>query len=76
MSACNWFSVILPAEVEHFRPGEFLIATSMLWHWSLRLQRTEWGGIADDRFRSSGFFRVAERNGVFWLVDPDEPITR
>jgi hypothetical protein len=35
------------------------------------LQRTKWGGIADDCFRSSGFFRVAERNGVFWLVDPD-----
>jgi hypothetical protein len=35
------------------------------------LQRTKWGGIADDRFRGSGFFRVDERNGVFWLVDPD-----
>ena len=45
--------------------------TLLLWHWSLRLQRTKWGGIADDCFRSSGFFRVAERNGVFWLVDPD-----
>jgi hypothetical protein len=35
------------------------------------LQRTKWGGIADDCFRGSGFFRVDERNGVFWLVDPD-----
>jgi agarase len=35
------------------------------------LQRTKWGGIADDGFRGSGFFRVDERNGVFWLVDPD-----
>ena len=35
------------------------------------MQRTKWGGIADDRFRGSGFFRVDERNGVFWLVDPD-----
>jgi agarase len=35
------------------------------------LQRTKWGGIADDCFRGSGFFRVDERDGVFWLVDPD-----
>jgi hypothetical protein len=35
------------------------------------LQRTKWGGIVDDRFRGSGFFRVDERDGVFWLVDPD-----
>ena len=40
-------------------------------HWGFRLQRTKWGGIADDCFRGSGFFRVDERNGVFWLVDPD-----
>ena len=35
------------------------------------MQRTKWGGIADDRFRGSGFFRVDERDGVLWLVDPD-----
>jgi agarase len=35
------------------------------------LQRTRWGGIADDCFRGSGFFRVGERDGIFWLVDPD-----
>jgi hypothetical protein len=35
------------------------------------LQRTKWGGIADNRFRGSGFFRVDECDGVFWLVDPD-----
>jgi hypothetical protein len=35
------------------------------------LQRTKWGGIVDDCFRGSGFFRVDERDGVFWLVDPD-----
>jgi agarase len=35
------------------------------------LQRTKWGGIADHWFRSSGFFRVDERDGAFWLVDPD-----
>jgi len=36
-----------------------------------RLRTTKWGGIADESFRGSGFFRVDERNGVFWLVDPD-----
>jgi len=35
------------------------------------LQRTKWGGIADDRFHGSGFFRVDQRDGVFWFVDPD-----
>lgn len=38
----------------------------------MRLQRTKWGGIIDDGgFTGSGFFRVAERDGVFWFVDPD-----
>ncbi|MEY9131004.1 hypothetical protein ACVIWV_003004 [Bradyrhizobium diazoefficiens] len=36
-----------------------------------RLQRTKWGGDVDDDLRGSGFFRVSERNGVFWLIDPD-----
>ena len=35
------------------------------------MRRTKWGGIPDDRFRGSGFFRVDERDGVFWFVDPD-----
>jgi hypothetical protein len=35
------------------------------------LRRTKWGGIADDTFHGSGFFRVAEHRGVSWLVDPD-----
>ncbi len=35
------------------------------------MQRTRWGGIADDCFRGSGFFRVDQHDGVFWLVDPD-----
>lgn len=35
------------------------------------MRRTRWGGIVDEDFRGSGFFRVAERDGVFWLVDPD-----
>ena len=26
--------------------------------WGIRLKRTKWGGIADDCFRASGFFRV------------------
>ena len=33
--------------------------------------RTRWGGIADGHFRRSGFFHVARRDGVFWLVDPN-----
>ena len=35
------------------------------------MRRTKWGGIADDCFQGSGFFRVAEHLGVSWLVDPD-----
>ncbi|PIT02048.1 agarase [Bradyrhizobium nitroreducens] len=35
------------------------------------VQRTKWGGVVDGDLRGSGYFRVAERNGVFWLVDPD-----
>ncbi|MFN3657737.1 MAG: agarase [Pseudolabrys sp.] len=34
--------------------------------------RTRWGGLADGTFEPGGFFRVAERDGVFWLVDPDD----
>lgn len=37
----------------------------------LHLRRTKWGGVVDDGLSGSGFFRVAERDGVFWLVDPD-----
>lgn len=36
-----------------------------------QLQRTRWGGVIDGGLSGSGFFRVAEQNGVFWLVDPD-----
>lgn len=36
-----------------------------------RLRRTKWGGIADERFAASGFFRVGQHEGVFWLVDPE-----
>ncbi len=32
---------------------------------------TRWGGIADGSFKPSGFFHVGERDGVYWLVDPD-----
>ena len=35
------------------------------------MPKTRWGGIADGRFRPTGFFRTDESNGVFWLVDPD-----
>lgn len=43
----------------------------LLNRWGFPVQRTKWGGIADDCFRGSGFFRIGEQNGVFWLVDPD-----
>ncbi|MCL2714763.1 MAG: agarase [Alphaproteobacteria bacterium] len=33
--------------------------------------RTAWGGIADGRFKKSGFFHVGNQDGVSWLVDPD-----
>ncbi|PMX86354.1 agarase, partial [Pseudomonas sp. GW460-C3] len=35
------------------------------------MRRTGWGGVVDDGLEGSGFFRIAERNGVFWFVDPD-----
>lgn len=34
-------------------------------------RRTRWGGIADSSFSKRGYFRVGERNGVFWLIDPE-----
>lgn len=36
-----------------------------------RIARTRWGGIADGAQKASGFFRVVEHGGIFWLVDPD-----
>jgi agarase len=33
--------------------------------------RTRWGGIADPRIAPSGFFRTAQIDGIWWLVDPD-----
>ncbi len=33
--------------------------------------RTRWGGLSDGRFRPSGYFRVEQDAGVFWLVDPE-----
>ena len=38
---------------------------------STQVPRTQWGGIADGHFRSGGFFRVGQRDGAFWLADPD-----
>ena len=34
--------------------------------------RTRWGGLSDGRFRPSGYFRVEQDAGVFWLVDPED----
>jgi agarase len=36
-----------------------------------RISRTRWGETHTGSFGASGYFRVAERDGVFWLVDPD-----
>jgi len=44
---------------------------SLFCRWGLQLQKTKWGGIADGSLRGSGFFRVVERDGVCWFVDPD-----
>lgn len=33
--------------------------------------RTRWGGLADRTHTPGGFYRVGERDGVFWLIDPD-----
>jgi hypothetical protein len=38
---------------------------------SVRIAKSRWGGIADGRFRPNGFFRIDQRDGVFWLVDPE-----
>ncbi len=35
------------------------------------MRRTKWGGLADRGFEASGFFRVDQRDGIHWLVDPD-----
>jgi hypothetical protein len=36
-----------------------------------RISRTHWGGTHTGGFDAGGYFRVAERDGIFWLVDPD-----
>jgi agarase len=36
-----------------------------------RLPRTRWGGVADGNSRPGGYFRITERDGIFWLIDPD-----
>jgi agarase len=33
--------------------------------------RSRWGGVTDPDFRPTGYFRIAERGGIFWLIDPD-----
>ncbi|MGB9394742.1 MAG: agarase, partial [Pseudolabrys sp.] len=36
-----------------------------------QVPKTRWGGIADGCFQPRGYFRIVERDGVFWLIDPD-----
>jgi agarase len=33
--------------------------------------RTRWGGVAGGASEPTGFFRLSEQDGVFWLTDPD-----
>jgi agarase len=35
-----------------------------------RMPRTRWGGTADGNFPSRGYFAIAQRDGVSWLIDP------
>jgi hypothetical protein len=34
-------------------------------------QKTRWGGYAGGQVPPSGYFHVTERDGIFWLIDPD-----
>jgi agarase len=36
-----------------------------------QLPKTPWGGIVDRASQSTGYFRIAERDGGLWLIDPD-----
>jgi agarase len=36
-----------------------------------QVARTRWGGIADGAFLPRGCFGVDQRDGIFWLIDPD-----
>jgi hypothetical protein len=33
--------------------------------------RTRWGGTTGHNFQAGGYFRVGERDGASWLIDPD-----
>lgn len=35
------------------------------------IPRTRWGGLAARRVQATGFFRVAQIDGVWWFIDPD-----
>ena len=36
-----------------------------------QVPRTRWGGVADGSFQSTCYFRIAQRGGIFWFIDPD-----
>jgi agarase len=38
---------------------------------SAQVPRTRWGGVADGCFQPGGYFRIAQRDDIFWLVDPE-----
>ena len=35
------------------------------------IARTRWGGLADQGAEATGFFRLQQIDGLWWLVDPD-----
>ena len=37
----------------------------------IRASRTRWGGIIDDAIGATGFFRLEQIDGIWWLIDPD-----
>ena len=37
----------------------------------MAVSRTRWGGLAELSPHATGFFKVAQRDGVWWLIDPD-----
>jgi hypothetical protein len=51
--------------------GGTLLMVSGLHAMSDRISRAGWGGAPTGSFDASGYFRVAERDGIFWLIDPD-----
>jgi len=37
----------------------------------IRAFRTRWGSIVDNTVRATGFFRIEQIDGIWWLIDPE-----